>query len=262
MKRRAIPVWFVVLTVLFAFITGCGSEEQSGEKELLIYCGITMIKPMSEIADIIEEQENCKITITQGGSGNLLRSIQTNKVGDLFLPGSDSYIKTAMEEGLVSETVHVGYNKAAMMVQEGNPKGITADLENMANSEYYVVIGDPESGSIGQETQKILEAKGIYQEVVNNAHRLTTDSKDLVAVLADKEADLVINWYATSTWPENESYVDALQIDEAYAQKKRLVIGLLTMSRYPDIARKFMEYAASEAGQELFKKYGLQEPIP
>ncbi|MCP3672453.1 MAG: ABC transporter substrate-binding protein [Gammaproteobacteria bacterium] len=52
-------------------------------KELLIYCGITMIQPMSEIASIIERQEGVKISIIKGGSGNLLRSIRFNAAGDL-----------------------------------------------------------------------------------------------------------------------------------------------------------------------------------
>jgi molybdate transport system substrate-binding protein len=253
----------VVIVLLFALvgiftIMSCskGIEEK---KELLIYCGITMIKPMSDIARIIEEQENCRIIITKGGSGNLLKSIKINKVGDLYLPGSDSYIKTCLQENIVTDTVFVGYNKAALMVQKGNPKGITADLSNLTSKEYSIVIGNPDSGSIGRETKKILEKRGIFQEVAANALKMTTDSKELVRVLKDKEADLVINWYATSTWAENVSCVHVLGISEKYARKKKLVIGLLRTSKYPEIARKFMEYAASEQGQELFRKYGLYD---
>jgi molybdate transport system substrate-binding protein len=252
-------ILLIVFVVPLLFTASCSNQKQAKKKELLIYCGITMIRPMSEIAEIIAEQENCEIVITKGGSGNLLKSIETNKVGDLYLPGSDSYIQTCLEKGLVTESVFVGYNKAALMVQKGNPKGITADLENLANENYYVVIGNPDSGSIGAETQKILEKKGIFDEVLNNARQLTTDSKDLVGVLVDKEADLVVNWYATSVWPENAPYMDALPIDEEYASKKKLVIGLLSTSQYPDIARKFMEYAASEEGRAIFEKYGLYE---
>ena len=157
----------------------------------------------------------------------------------------------------MSETVHVGYNKAALMVQKGNPKGITSDLGNLASPDHYVVICNPNSGSIGRETRKILERRGIYDEVARNAQKLTTDSKDLVKVLRNKEADLVINWYATSAWPENQPYMDVLSIDEKYASKKKLVLGLLTFSKHPDIARKFMAYAASEKGRALFQRYGL-----
>ncbi len=256
--KKYILIGVVAGTVWFS--PGCSdSDNPAQQKELLIYCGITMIKPMSEIARIIEKQENCKIIITKGGSGNLLKSIRVNKVGDLYLPGSDSYIKTSIKEKLVVDTVFVGYNKAAIMVQKGNPKGITAKLDNLTSKDYYVVIGNPDSGSIGRETKKILDKKGIFEKAQDNARAITTDSKDLVLVLKRKEADIVINWYATSTWDENVSYMDVLPIDEQYAAKKKLVIGLLTTSKYPEIAGKFMEYAGSDKGRAIFNKYGLYD---
>ncbi len=248
-----------LLTAFSLFVVSCGASETARKPELLIYCGITMIKPMAEIAEIIEAQEDCKIIITKGGSGNLLKSIETNQVGDLYLPGSDSYIKIATEEGLVVDSVFVGYNKAALMVQKGNPKDISANLDNLASQDYYVVIGNPNSGSIGRESKQILEKKGIFTDVQRNARQLTTDSKDLALVLKNKNADLVLNWYAVSTWPENEAYMDVLAIDEEFAAKKRLVLGLLNTSVYPDTARKFMDYAASEEGQAIFRKYGLYD---
>ena len=263
MKYKTIIGALVVIVAVYAiYYSICpqatyAKHEES--KELLIYCGITMIKPMTEIAKVIEEEENCKIIITKGGSGNLLRAINVNKVGDLFLPGSDSYIKTCMEEKIVTDTVFVGYNKAAIMVQKGNPKGISKDLINLTNPEYFVVICDPQSGSIGRETKKILDKREIFDEVAKNAVKLTTDSKDLALMLKNKEADLVINWYATSTWPENSPYIDTLSIDEKYASKKKLVLGLLSYSKHPDIAKKFMEYASSPKGQELFRNNGLYD---
>jgi len=175
-----------------------------------------MIKPMTEIAEIIEKQEKCEIIITKGGSGNLLKSIRINKVGDLYLPGSDSYINTCLDEGLVTETIHVGYNKAAIMVQEGNPRNIPADLDVFLNKSYHIHLENPESGSIGRETQKIFEKKGVWDEVLENTCTLTTDLKDMHEDLKEKKIDLAINWYATAVWEENEPYIDALPIDEDY----------------------------------------------
>ena len=260
MKKKIIVMGTVLMFLGLMFLTGCiDNQEPEAEKELLIYCGITMISPMSEIAEIIEEQENCKIIITKGGSGNLLDSIRVNQIGDLYLPGSDSYIETCLEEGLVTENVHVGYNKAAIMVQKDNPKNISANLTSFLNESYIIYLGNPDSGSIGKETKKIFEKKGIWDNVSSNVAQLTTDSKDLTGCLVDKTADLVVNWYATSTWDENEPYIDAMAISEEYASKKKLVLGLLTTSEYPEIAREFMDYASSDAGREIFNKYGLYD---
>jgi molybdate transport system substrate-binding protein len=67
----------------------------------------------------------------------------------------------------------------------------------------------------------------------------------------------VVNWFAISTWEENSPYIDSISIDERLATKKRLVLGLLTTSKYPDIANKFIDYAASEEGRKIFDRYGF-----
>jgi molybdate transport system substrate-binding protein len=216
-----------------------------------------MIQPMSQIASIIEQRENVKVSILEGGSGDLFNSIRFNKIGDLYLPGSESYIKQLKAEGLVSRTAHVGFNKVAMMVREGNPKSIPASIDALKNPSLYVVIGNPDSGSIGKETKKILTAANMFDQVMNNAKEMTTDSKRLISVLKKGEADLVVNWYATSTWEENAPYVDSIPIDGRLAKKKRLVLGLLTTSKYPYIANKFMDYATSAEGRQIFDRYGL-----
>ncbi len=236
-----------------------GSAAGGQPRELLIYCGITMIKPMSEIAAIIERTENCKVKITKGGSGNLLKSILHNRTGDLYLPGSDKYYRIIAEKhpGLVGETVKVGENKAVIMLQKGNPKHIPPLLESLSDPEYAVVIGNPDSGSIGKETGKILRQKGIYHDVMENAMYLTTDSKDLVKALKQKEADIVINWFAAATWDDNPEYIDVVEIDPQYAEAKQLILGLLKTSAEPELARRFMRLAASDTGRKIFRRHGL-----
>ncbi len=248
-----------IVFILMAFLlilTSC-TKKPDKPKELLIYCGITLIQPIMEIKTIVEKEYDCNILVTKGGSGNLLTSLKLSKIGDLYLPGSESYIKQCYKEDLIADTVFVGCNRASIMVQKGNPKNISSDLNNFTNKDYAVVIGNPESGSIGKETKKILTKKGIYKQVLGNVLFLTTDSKDLFRVLKDKEADLVINWYAVSQWEENKDYVTAIKIDEKYANKKRLVIGSLKTSKYPEIAKRFMEIAGSKEGKEIFRKYGF-----
>lgn len=262
MGKKKVIVFLIVIAAVSAYFINFSLQTDSvpdPQKELLIYCGITMIKPMSEIASIIEQQEDVKISIIKGGSGNLLRSIKFNKIGDLYLPGSDSYIKKSRADGLISESVHVGYNKAAMMVRKGNPKQISPYVNALKNKNLYVVIGNPDSGSIGNETKKILTSSGIFDDVIKHVGEMTTDSKRLVEVLKNGEADLVINWFAVSTWVENRDYIDVLPIENQFAKKKRLVLGLLSTSKYPDIARKFMAYAASDKGRAIFNYYGLYE---
>jgi molybdate transport system substrate-binding protein len=256
---------FIFLTGLLIFTTSCNYSpedifnDEDNKKQMLIYCGITMIRPMAEIAEIIEKQEDCKISIIKGGSGNLLDMIVENEYGDLYLPGSDRYYEKIAKSypGLITDTVTVGFNKAVLMVQKGNPLGFGGDLKKLTGKDINVVIGDPASGSIGKEAKKILTKAGIFDEVINNAPVLTTDSKDLVTMLKNKTADVVINWYACSQWDSNSTFMQVIDIDSRYSKKKRLVLGLIRYSQNKELAKKFMELASSERGKMIFDKYGL-----
>lgn len=252
----------VVMVAFLVLVAGCG-ESASPEKvaqerpELLVYCGITMANPMKAIAGIIEKEHNVKITISQGGSEDLYQSLRSSRKGDLYLPGSASYRKRHLGEGLLGDFVHIGYNQAALVVPKGNPKGLEANLDNLARKDLAVVICNPESGSIGRESKRILEKHGSYEAVLDNTAYLTTDSRNLNRAVRNGEADLILNWRATAFFPVNRDKLLALDLDKKVAKPKKLLLNILTFSKYPEIARKFMDYAVSEKGQAIFREFGF-----
>lgn len=251
-KCTALLIALVLFTpgVLFA-TTPC---------KLVVYCGITMVKPMVALSKEFENQTGCKVQFVKGGSGKLLKLLLKNKNGDLYLPGSDSYVKKMETEhpGLVTAKAPVGYNQAAIFVKKGNPKGVPADLSALANEGFRTIIGSAERGSIGKETKKILTKFGNY-DVVTRKATVTSHSQSLVNAIKADKADVSINWYAVSTWKENSKDVDALRISEAFAAKKKLVLTVLTDSQHPEQAKAFLDLVASEKGHAVFKQYGLAD---
>jgi len=260
-KRKEFQI-IVGIAIIVFFISSCNSFDnnknaQKEKPELLIYCGITMTNPMLEIAEYVEKEKNCKIRITVGGSGNLLNAIKINKTGDLYLPGVYSYIKQCKDEGLINMSALVGYNKAAIIVPKGNPMNIGNDPIVFANSKYKTIFADPNSGSIGRMAAMIFEKRGIKNEALFNALRLSTDSKDITKAIINGEADIGINWCATTHWKENKDKLDGIIIDEKYALPKKLVLARLVYSKYPEIAEFFIKTATDSIGKQIFYKYGF-----
>lgn len=249
----------IYIVCLALSITACdqGGDVAAARPELLIYCGITMAHPITEIAEIVGKQTGAKFVISQGGSEDLYKSLAASRKGDLYLPGSASYRKRHLEEGLLGDYVHLGYNQAAMIVRTGNPKGITSDPRELVRKDIGVVIGNADTGSIGRETKRILEKAGIYQEVLDNSVFLTTDSRNLNKALREGEADVIVNWRATAFFEENRGHMEVIDMDPHLASPKKLLLNLLSFSKHPEIARRFMEYAAGPEGQAIFKKYGF-----
>jgi len=232
----------------------------SSKPTLLFYCGITMVKPMSEMVKIIEKKDHCNIEIIQGGSKDLYESLAYAKKGDLYLPGSNSYRKKYLKEGYLKDAQYIGYNKAAIFVRKNNPKKIDS-LDSLVDDDIATILCNPNSGSIGKMTKKILlkyKGEGFFEDAYDATVTIGADSRNLNKALIDKQVDMTINWRATGFWKENSPYITVVDLDEKYAPKKKLVINLLSFSKYPKIAKDFMEFAASNKGKDIMKKYGFR----
>lgn len=242
----------------WGLLVACGNAtEQQARPELLLYCGITMVRPMTEIARAFEQKEGIKITIAQGGTEDLYQSAKKSGLGDLLLMGEPSYRDRHLAEGLLGDFVIVGYNQMAIMVRKGNPKQIKADPKELLRPDVTMMIGNAESGSVGQEAKRILESVNLYQQVVDKAISLASDSRSLNSAMKKGEADVMLNWRATGYFPDNAEVVDVIDLDPALAKPQALLLNLLNVSKNQDLARRFMEYAASEQGQAVFRKHGF-----
>ncbi len=249
MKTKFLAIILLISTTLYA-----------NKQDLIIYCGITMVKPIKEIAKIIEKENGVNILISQGGSKDLYDQLKASKVGDLYLPGSDSYVKKGLVDKLIEDRVEIGFNQAAIFVQKGNPKKVK-DLDALVDENLVVAICDPKSGSIGRMSKKILtkyKGEDFFYDVYDAAAQIGTDSRNLNKSLIDKNVDVSLNWRASGFWLENSAHIDVIDINEKYAPKKKLVLSLLEFSKNKDLAKKFMDYTSSDEGQKIMEKYGFR----
>lgn len=227
---------------------------------MLFYCGITMVKPMQEIATLFEKKNNCTIKIVQGGSEDLYDSLKLSKKGDLYLPGADNYIKEYKKDGLFGKEAYIGFNQAAIFVKKGNPKKIKT-LDSLVDDSIGTTLCNPDSGSIGKMTKTILtNYKG--EKFFNKAYDVTleigTDSRNLNSSLLRNEIDMTVNWIAAGSTSDVAKNITIVPIDEKYAPKKKLVITTLGFSKNKNLAEEFIQFAASKEGEAIMKKYGFK----
>ena len=242
---------------VFALCLAGSAFAETQKTELLLYCGITMVRPMTEIAHTFEKKENVKISIAQGGSEDLYQSAKKSGTGDWYLPGEPSFRTQHLKEGLLGEFVTVGYNQMAMMVQKGNPKQVKADPRELLRKDVTIILGNATSGSVGKESKDVLDSLGIYAKVVKAATFLSPDSRSLVLALKKQEADLTMNWRAVGYFADNAAAVDMIDLDPKLATPQALEISLLSSTKQPELARRFMALAAGSEGQTIFRKHGF-----
>ena len=88
----------------------------------MIHCGITMVRPITELARQFEQHEKVKVTIAQGGSEDLYQSAK--KAASIFIFRRTLPPRSSPGRADCSVTIKlVGYNQMALFVAKGNPKG-------------------------------------------------------------------------------------------------------------------------------------------
>lgn len=254
---RARTGWRVIAAALASALISSASLAQ--EPGLIIYCGITMVRPITELARSFEQREKTTVKISQGGSEDLYQSAKKSQQGDIYFPGEPSYLDKHKAEGLFGDYKLVGYNQLAVFVQEGNPKKVKPELSELLRKDLTLVIGNAESGSVGQETKQVLDRFRMYPDVVKKAAFLMPDSRSLALSLKRGDADVALSWRATAFFPDNAPFMDALPLDPKVAEPQALLLIQLKMSKNPALARKFIDYVASAEGQAMFRKYGFMD---
>jgi molybdate transport system substrate-binding protein len=254
-----------LVAVLSAVVLVSGAAlAQAAKPEMLLYCGITMVRPMTEIAQLFEKRESIKIAIAQGGSEDLYQSAKKSGVGDWYLPGEPSYRDKHQAEGLFGEQAAVGYNQMALMVQKGNPKKVKPDPRELLRKDLVAIVGNAESGSVGQEAKSILDRLGIYPQVIRSAAFLAPDSRSLMNAMKKEEADVTMSWRATGLFADNAAKLDVIDLDPKVARPQALLLIQLKSTKSPELARRFIALAAGEEGQAIFRKHGFldnQTPV-
>lgn len=248
---------YLIIPILIS--TNLIAKKIKEKPNLLIYSGITMVKPIKEISEILEKKLNINITINQGGSKDLYESLKSSQMGDLYLPGSESYRINNLKDGFLLDFVEIGYNQASIFVKKGNPNNIKG-IEDLLNEKNDITICNPESGSIGKLTKKILikyKNENFYNEVFDERILIGTDSRNLNKSIIEGKTNLTINWRATGFWGENRKYIDVIELPENIAPKKKLLLNLLSFSKNKEISRKIMYFFKSEEGKKIMKKYGF-----
>jgi molybdate transport system substrate-binding protein len=253
-RRELVQAIILGLVVLGGIVS---NPARADSDSLLIYCGITMVRPVTELARNFERREKVRIAISQGGSEDLYQSAKRSRQGDIYLPGEPSYRARYVEEGLLSEATVVGYNQMALVVQKGNPRGVKASPQELLRKDLTVMLGNAESGSVGKASKSMLDSVGIYPKVVAKATLLMPDSRALNLAMKRGEADVTVNWRATAFFPENAPHIDVVDLDPKLAQPQALLMMPLIFSHNPPLARRFIEYVASEEGQAVFRKFGF-----
>jgi molybdate transport system substrate-binding protein len=242
---------FLLLSLIFF---ACSRE--TSEKSLLIMCGSANRPPMSEIADLYEQETGIKVYLLYGGGGALLSQIELTRKGDIYLPGSPDYIIKARNKNLIfpDSTQQVCYLIPAIITPKGNPKGIK-NLQDLGNDGMKVGIGNPDIVCMGLYAVELLEKNQLLEQVMKNVVVYGSSCSKTANLAALNKVDAIVGWRVLHFW--NPDKMDFIPIKKkALPRISYIPISIPIYTRDKKESQKFIDFVISEKGKQIYRKWG------
>lgn len=213
----------------------------SASRPLVLHCAAGMAKPVQEIIHAYKEKYGVEVQDNFAGSGQLLSTMRTGK-GDLFLSADQYHMDKAQNEGLVAETIPVGYLEPVLIVKATTQEKLKAQgkpvsgLQDLLRPELKVALANPELAAIGKMVKDALcEPKiGLWPKLDNElqarSNRVSTVGTVHDVLTAVRTADNTLG----IVWRANAKPVDAVVIVESpelQNRKETIRIGILTSAK-------------------------------
>ena len=246
-----------VLVLLMIQNRGINRPNQSGEP-LIVYCAAGMKLPVAEVALAYEKEYNIPVHLQYGGSGTLLNNLIVAKAGDLYLAADNSFIEIARAKNLVEESLPLAELQPVLAVAKGNPKGIYT-VRDILREDVRTSMGNPDAASIGKQAKKLLIHSGVWEDVNKSVIDRGVFKPTVNEVANDIKigaVDAGIIWDAVERQYDS---IESVQIPGAEELGTEVTIGVLTFSKQPTEALRFMRYlGARDRGLRVFDTHGYK----
>lgn len=257
----------ILFGMLVLGIGGCGGGGGDGsgagggeQRELLFYCGAGLSEPAEELVKVFGAEHGVKMVTDFAGSEVLMSKIKLGRSGDLYMPGDKHYVDQAVAEGFIGQRRSVCYFVPTILVQKGNPKGITG-LRDLLKPGVKLGLGDERACAIGRKVKKIFEKNGIeWSEVQKNLKYQSLTVNDLGVQIEAKSLDAVVVWDAVARQFVQNGEAVSLPVAENIIST--VDIGVLEFSKNKELAEQFVEFVDSAKGQAIFAKHNYQTTEP
>ena len=240
---------------------GCSGPDE--EDALLLYAGAGLRKAVNPAIKAFEKKYGIKVVVDYAGSGTILTTAKEKKIGDLFMPGDVWYVdELDKQAGLIAEKKPVAYFVPVILVRKDNPKGIKT-LGDLFGADVRVGLGNAQACQIGRLSMKLLARNGLDRKDLTRGAVVPMESltvNELGMWVENDKVDAAIVWDAIA-----RNYAHSCDMVEIPTDKNiisHVVIGLMTTSKRPADARKFIAFLTSGAGQAILGKNNLRTDAP
>lgn len=242
---------------------GCtGADDSAAPTELVVFAASSLTDAFTEMAQAFEQENGgTAVILNFASSSQLAVQLGEGASADVFASANQRQMVVAITAGRVAaaEAVPFATNRLTILVPADNPAQISA-LADLSQPGIQLVLAAP-GVPVRQYTDEILARLGddLAQSVYANLVSEEKNVRQAAAKVALGEADAAIV-YTSDVTPEIANRVQQIAIPDDQNVTAVYPIAPLTDAMQPDLARQFIQFIHSPAGQEILLKWGLGIP--
>lgn len=221
---------------------------------LTVFAAASLTDAFEAAAEQLEQAHpGVSVAFSFASSSTLATQITEGAPADVFASANQTQMDVVEDAGLVAgERTDFAGNSLQIAVEPGNPKGVE-DLRDLARDDVTVVLAAEEVPA-GEYAREALDTQGIEVEPAS----LETDVRAVLSRIALGEADAGVVY--TSDIASAGDEVEAVDIPPEQNVPATYPIATLTDAANAAAADAFVDYLASDEGQELLREFGFSSP--
>ena len=169
MNKFKITFIFILVSAGVVVSPGCRKDKAPGEEELVLLCGSSFVPPTEQLCAEFTAETAIKVVTTVAGSEDFLPLVKAGRKGDILVT-HDPYLDYVADANALSEHVQVGFVAPVLVVQKGNPKGLTS-IQDLTRPGLKVALTDPQYSTCGEMVFALLDKKGIKEAVMRDVEK-------------------------------------------------------------------------------------------
>jgi molybdate transport system substrate-binding protein len=249
--------WVAVLLVGL-MLGGChGGQPQAttvrGSGIITVAAAASLAEAFTQIGrDFQAEHAGTTVSFTFGSSATLATQITQGAPVDVFAAASPATMKTVTDAGAAGTPTNFVSNTLEIAVPKGNPHRVTG-LKDFADQDRRIALCDP-SVPCGAAAVKVLAAA----KITAAPDTLEQDVKATLQKVSRDEVDAALVYRTDVISSADE--VDGIDFLEATHAVNRYPIAALKASKNAALAKAFVDYVLSPAGQDVLSRAGFAKP--
>ena len=259
MKARRHPAIATTIALLVAMtlslaLLGCGDDSDSTSGTTTSATGDLTVYAAASLTDVFPKTDSAP-EYNFAGSDTLATQIKEGAPADVYAAANQRLPNELNADGLVEKPVPFATNRLVLLVEKGNPKGITG-VQDLGKGGVTFVMAD-EGVPVGDYTRTVLENLG-QGGLVAKAASQEDDVRAVTGKVALGEADAGFA-YATDALTVADD-VEAVELPADAQPPIVYGMAIVTASTKKDQAQAFIDKVLSPEGQEALKAAGFGAP--